>query len=167
MAKYYLAYGSNLNLDQMARRCRFAKKVGYSTLKNYRLVFKGSCDGFSYLTIEKCEGSNVPVGIFKINFLDEYCLDRYEGYPGIYHKKLMRVNLNGQDIKGLIYIMNPEFDYGLPSRSYFLTCYIGYLNFSFDKDVLFDALSYTKQQIKKEETRYLKKLHQYKSKYNN
>ena len=40
-AKYYIAYGSNLNLEQMARRCPTAKVVGSTTLKNYRLMFRG------------------------------------------------------------------------------------------------------------------------------
>ena len=40
-AKYYIAYGSNLNLEQIARRCPTAKVVGSTTLKNYRLMFRG------------------------------------------------------------------------------------------------------------------------------
>ena len=40
-AKYYIAYGSNLNLEQMARRCPTAKMIGSTTLKNYRLMFRG------------------------------------------------------------------------------------------------------------------------------
>jgi len=40
--KYYLAYGSNLNLEQMAYRCPTAKPVGVTTLKNYQLLFRGA-----------------------------------------------------------------------------------------------------------------------------
>lgn len=39
--KYYFAYGSNCNLDQMAFRCPKATVVGPVTLRNYRLTFNG------------------------------------------------------------------------------------------------------------------------------
>lgn len=38
----YIAYGSNLNLPQMAKRCPTAEVVGASRLKNYELLFRGS-----------------------------------------------------------------------------------------------------------------------------
>ena len=47
LKKYYLAYGSNLNLEHMAQRCPSAKPIGVTTLENYRLVYKGSADDFS------------------------------------------------------------------------------------------------------------------------
>ena len=58
--KYYLAYGSNLSIAQMVQRCPYAVYVGKATIPNYQLLFKGSQSG-SYLTIEKKEGSSVPV----------------------------------------------------------------------------------------------------------
>ena len=48
--KYYLAYGSNLNVRQMMHRCPGAKPVGKMVLEGYELLFKGSKTG-SYLTI--------------------------------------------------------------------------------------------------------------------
>jgi len=71
MSKYYLAYGSNLNLNQMYKRCDNAKVVGTAILKDYRLVYKGSADSYAYLTIEECEGSYVPLGTYKISKKDE------------------------------------------------------------------------------------------------
>lgn len=58
--RYYIAYGSNLNVRQMRMRCPSARIIGTSTLRDYELIFKGSKTG-SYLTIEKCEGGTVPV----------------------------------------------------------------------------------------------------------
>ena len=52
--RYYIAYGSNLNVRQMRMRCPSARIIGTSVLKDYELLFKGSKTG-SYLTIEKCE----------------------------------------------------------------------------------------------------------------
>ena len=48
--RYYIAYGSNLNVRQMMMRCPTARLIGTSVIKDYRLMFKGSQTG-SYLTI--------------------------------------------------------------------------------------------------------------------
>ena len=52
MKKYYLAYGSNLNVQQMRYRCPDATIFGTAEIPDYQLLFKGSMTG-SYLTIEK------------------------------------------------------------------------------------------------------------------
>ena len=57
---------------------------------DYELLFKGSKTG-SYLTIEKKEGSTVPVVIWEVTESDEKSLDRYEGYPIFYYKKEMKL----------------------------------------------------------------------------
>ena len=63
-AKYYIAYGSNLNLEQMARRCPTAKVVGSTTLKNYRLMFRGGSHT-AVATVERSCGDEVPVLIWR------------------------------------------------------------------------------------------------------
>lgn len=51
MAKrYYIAYGSNLNVPQMRMRCPRATILGTANLTGWELLFKGSKTG-SYLTI--------------------------------------------------------------------------------------------------------------------
>ena len=42
MAKLYVAYGSNLNKEQMRYRCPTAKFVGTGIIEGYELQFKGS-----------------------------------------------------------------------------------------------------------------------------
>ena len=92
MNKYYLAYGSNLSMAQMAQRCPDAVYVGTAELKDYQLLFKGSQSG-SYLTVEPKKGSMVPVLVWRISERDEHYLDRYEGYPSFYYKKTMEVEV--------------------------------------------------------------------------
>ena len=43
--RLYMAYGSNMNLEQMADRCRTAEVVGKGILKNYELLFRGARHG--------------------------------------------------------------------------------------------------------------------------
>ena len=153
MQKYYLAYGSNLNLKQMVNRCKDAKLVGTTILKNFRLAYKGDCDGYSYLTIEPKEGSFVPLGIYIINVLDEYKLNKYEGYPFLYHKKYINIIVDNKIKKALIYIMNDEFDYHIPSQSYIDICKEGYRDFEFDENILDDAYIYTLENLSKKKIR--------------
>lgn len=53
--KYYIAYGSNLDVDQMLRRCPDAITIGSSTIDGYRLVFRGNSRS-GVANIEPCEG---------------------------------------------------------------------------------------------------------------
>lgn len=50
--RYYIAYGSNLNIRQMRMRCPGARIMGTSEIEDYELLFKGSQTG-AYLTIEE------------------------------------------------------------------------------------------------------------------
>lgn len=38
--KKYIAYGSNLNLGQMARRCPTARVIGKGEIKDHELLFR-------------------------------------------------------------------------------------------------------------------------------
>ena len=145
MKRFYLAYGSNLNLRDMSYRCKKAIPIGSTVLTNYRLVYKGSADGYAYLTIEPSKDSLVPVGIFNISFFDELRLNKYEGYPELYYKEHFPINIANKEARALIYIMKNNFDYHLPNDQYIDTCMMGYDYFGFDKKVLEDAFDYTKR----------------------
>ena len=40
--RLYVAYGSNLNVEQMRLRCPSARIIGTAEINNYELLFKGS-----------------------------------------------------------------------------------------------------------------------------
>ena len=92
--RYYIAYGSNLNISQMRMRCPHARVIGTSVIPDYELLFKGSMTG-SYLTIEPKEGSSVPVAVWETTDDDEARLDRYEGFPAFYYKAEMTLPIKG------------------------------------------------------------------------
>lgn len=138
--KYYLAYGSNLNVRQMRYRCPTAKPIGITAIPDYELLYKGSKTG-SYLTIEKKKGSLVPIVVWEVTAADEKRLDAYEGYPNFYYKKEMKLPVrlaNGKTKKltTFIYIMHEERELGCPSLAYIRTCKEGYRNFGFDQKYL-------------------------------
>ena len=134
--KYYLAYGSNLNKDQMAFRCPDAVPIGTGTIKHYRLVFRRGV-----LTIEPSPGEYVPVGVWQISEEDEKSLDRYEGVPRFYRKETVPIVLNktGELVDALYYVMNPGFPIDVPSQNYMWICTKGYEDFGMDPDPLLIA----------------------------
>ncbi len=150
MKKYYIAYGSNLNVPQMKRRCPDARVVGKATLEGYRLMFKGSKTG-SYLTIEKAEGYSVPVGVWEVSEQDERNLDFYEGYPTFYYKKEVQVKMTGirtgktYDRNCFVYIMHEDHKFGIPSDFYLRVCGEGYRFFGFALDKLIEAYQFSKE----------------------
>lgn len=143
--RYYIAYGSNLNIPQMRMRCPGARIIGTSVIEDYQLLFKGSKTG-SYLTIEPMEGAEVPVVIWEVTETDEKALDRYEGYPNFYYKKEMNMDIKGirtgkvRRRDAFVYIMHEEREIGIPSWYYVNTCLDGYRAFGFDEKYLFDAI---------------------------
>ena len=145
--RYYIAYGSNLNIRQMKRRCPGATILGTANLKGWELLFKGSGTG-SYLTIEECEGGTVPVVIWDVTPADEAALDRYEGFPSFYYKKEIRLQYKGirtgkrRTVTAFAYIMHEDRPVGVPSQYYMATCMEGYKTFRFDRRVL--AAAYEK-----------------------
>lgn len=140
---YYVAYGSNLNLDKFLERCPSAKLLGGSLLSGFTLAFKGDEDGYSYLTLEEENMSTVPIGIFEIDYHDISKLDSYEGFPILYSKRHLDITFQGKIINAMTYIMNARFDYHLPSVQYFKDCLHGYQYFKFDNDYLLNAVKRT------------------------
>lgn len=153
LKRYYLAYGSNLNLNQMKKRCPSSKALGTIILNDYRLAYKGSYDLCSYLTIEKCEGSSIPLGLYELSIFDIISLDRYEGYPTFYSKEYINIIINGKLKRALIYVMNKYFDYHIPSKDYVDTCMKGYDDFGFNKILLDNALNFTLDNLPKKLTK--------------
>lgn len=150
--RYYLAYGSNLNLRQMRSRCPGAKLVGYAYLADYRLVFRGSGSGY-YLSIEPAYGRMVPCGVFTITPSDEQKLDRYEGFPRFYRKKEIPVFLNALDgdsrtVSAMFYYLPKSCPVGFPATHYIQTCKEGYRDCGFDEEALRTAITDTWREIK-------------------
>ena len=131
--KYYLAYGSNLNKEQMGRRCPGAIPVGTMMLEGYELAFRMP----GVLTIDEKEGGKVPVGIWKVDEQHEMALDYYEGFPRVYYKKEVRIPKRK---KGFVYIMNEGRELFGTNDYYYDICKQGYKDFGLDEKYLEDAL---------------------------
>ena len=98
--RLYIAYGSNINLEQMAHRCPNSKIVSKEMLKVYELEFRGVA------TIVPNDKSEVPILIWEIDGRDEHSLDRYEGFPNLYRKELFEIEVDGEKKECMAYLMN-------------------------------------------------------------
>lgn len=146
--RLYIAYGSNLNLEQMKHRCPTAEVVGTAVLRNWRLMFRGGSHS-AVATIERSQSSQVPVLVWRLQPQDELALDHYEGFPFLYRKETLRVTLNGKQVYAMIYIMNESnHPYGMPSVWYLSTIKAGYQSAGFDIGVLSGAVRKSKEAMK-------------------
>ena len=121
----YFAYGSNINLDQMAFRCPDSDVIGPATLDGYKLVFRYS----GVATIEEAAGGKVEGLLWRITEDDEYELDQYEGYPRLYEKETITVtDRNGIDYEVMAYVMTDAYVRypAIPSRYYYNAILEGY-----------------------------------------
>lgn len=144
--KIYAAYGSNLNVEQMAFRCPDAVRVQKAVLDNHTLVFRGSRH-YAVATIEPKEGCSVPVMLWSISDQDERALDRYEGYPSLYTKETMSFDVGGRKVEAMVYVMAPGHQLGLPSAGYYNAILQGYKDCDLDPAVLEQSLTQAREMI--------------------
>ena len=143
--KFYIAYGSNLSVEQMKTRAPNAIIVGKGILHGWRLLFR------QFATVQEDKNFDVPVLVWKISEQDEKNLDRYEGFPRFYRKKYLTLNVKSLDgfdlgkLRAMVYIMTAKavsarLANPFPSDYYYSVLYKGYEAFGFDKKILEGAL---------------------------
>ena len=129
----YFAYGSNLNLFQMKRRCKDSIFLKKYELKGYRLNFRSK---YRAADIEKNKNSLVPGALFEISKSDEKKLDVYEDFPVLY-KKLYFPYYNQ---KVMTYIMVNKSEFRYPTERYLNVVKRGYKDCKLDMKYLKIAL---------------------------
>ncbi len=129
----YFAYGSNLNLFQMKRRCKDSVFLKKYELKGYRLNFRSK---YRAADIEKSKNSLVPGALFEISKSDEKKLDVYEDYPILYKK----IYFNYYNKKVMTYIMVNKTEFRYPTERYLNVVKRGYKDCNLDMKYLKIAL---------------------------
>lgn len=129
----YIAYGSNINLEQMAYRCPHSKVVGTSEIKDFELEFRGVA------TIVPKKNMKVPVLIWELDERDLPILNRYEGHPHLYRQEKMPFEMDGKSYEGMAYLMNRG-TISPPSPQYYNTILQGYQENGLNESYLETAL---------------------------
>ena len=149
--RLYFAYGSNINLEQMACRCPDATVVGPVMLEGYELLFRRN--GFA--SIAPKEGGTVHGLLWSITPECERSLDNYEGYPRFYGKRMVSVRDNeGRSLSAMAYIMDERFrEPMMPSESYYAVILEGYRQNGLPVIFLKEAWEHTAEEIRAETER--------------
>ena len=129
----YFAYGSNLNLFQMKRRCKDSVFLKKYELKGYRLNFRSK---YRAADIEKGKNSQVPGALFEISKSDEKKLDVYEDYPILYKKYYF--SYYGKKV--MTYTMVKKTPFKFPTEKYLNIVKHGYKDCNLEKKYLIRAL---------------------------
>jgi len=120
LRKLYFGYGSNLWLDQMARRCPESKLVGLGIFRGWKWFINNR----GYANVIRSPEDLVYGLVYEISPSDEASLDRAEGVPLVYSKKTMDIELqlagNGRKsvAQSLVYIDESRVDEGPPKEEY-------------------------------------------------
>lgn len=131
----YAAYGSNMNIRQMAYRCPNSFVVGKGEIKDYKLKFSYHAD------IVRSVGDSVPVVLWQVPKTDFESLDVYEGVSGGYYERInLPVDINGERKDAIVYVMCGKHEYELPSDRYYNAILEGYEANKIAKRWLYEAV---------------------------
>lgn len=102
----YFAYGSNMDVQQMAVRCPDAVVVGTACLPGHRFLI----NTHGVATVVPSQEEVVHGVLWEISKADEASLDRYEGVAsGFYSKVITRVRFtDGNTADALIYVARDD-----------------------------------------------------------
>ena len=129
----YFAYGSNLNLFQMKRRCKDSVFLKKYELKGYKLNFRSK---YRAADIEKSKNSTVLGALFEISKSDEKKLDVYEDFPILYKKYFFYY----YGKKVMTYTMVKKSAFKFPTERYLNIVKQGYKDCDLDFKFLYQGL---------------------------
>lgn len=139
---FYLAYGSNLNLEQMAKRCPTAKPVGIGLLEDSNQAFVRFPRRSPRGRKEQCR----PFGSQWLDSIERS--DYYEGFPRFYRKEHVKVLVGEKLVCAMVYVMNEDQRcYALPSLTYYAVVLKGYQDAGLNESSLRNACFSTEKMI--------------------
>jgi len=110
----YFAYGSNMDVGAMARRCPRSKALGLARLERRRLAVMRE----GWLTAVRDSRSAVHGVLWDLALSDVAALDRYEGVPQGLYAKLMQPVIAGRAPKQAIVYFGVNSGPGAPRSAY-------------------------------------------------
>ena len=118
----------------MQFRCPKSKVYDTGAVIGYQLEFN------KVATLVKDKNAVAPCVLWEITKQHELSLDKYEGYPYKYGKRMVEVQTtSGEKLKAMAYIMNDSSRLDVPKDDYFERISDGYAAFELDEQFLEDA----------------------------
>lgn len=135
---YYVAYGMLTDPEYMSGVPGTVEYIGKAVLPNYQFELH------YYADVVPTAGAYVDVVLWKVDAKSISYLDKTEGYPSLYDRKVVRVDFEGHRVEAFLYNMTPQTRerllFRLPSRGYLRDVARGYLNAGISTDQLKHAL---------------------------
>jgi|SRR4051794_35237700 hypothetical protein len=119
----YAAYGSNMDPEQMQRRCPASPHTGTGWIRGWRLTFGAEEYGWEGALATLAPTDDDPgeetgavfAALYDLTEADERELDAWEGADsGLYRKLHLRVHTLAGDVVAYVYVLD-AFEGGLPS----------------------------------------------------
>jgi len=111
----YFAYGSNMDVQQMAVRCPDAVVVGTACLPGHRFLI----NTHGVATVVPAQGEAVHGVLWEVSKADEASLDRYEGVKSrLYRKEIVKVRQEGGNLKAALIYLAINSQHGIPRTGY-------------------------------------------------
>ncbi|MEM6368411.1 MAG: gamma-glutamylcyclotransferase family protein [Myxococcota bacterium] len=139
MAHYYFAYGSNLWIQQMERRCPSAQLLGTARLPEHRLTFFGACSGWGGGGVadgEPSPGQTLEGVVYRLSEPDLIALDDHEDN---YHRVRQEVELTSGWMEVWTYRKARDEGFTPPAVRYLSAISFGYGQHGFDLATLWQA----------------------------
>lgn len=135
----YFAYGSNLDVTQMQRRCPTARRDAPATLRGHSLVFAGFSRTWQgpVATVVRARAGVVQGLLYELDADALARLDRFEGVPVVYDRALCSVvDEHGRRRRAQVYRLVGDVAPSSPSAAYLAAIARAYDELGFDADTL-------------------------------
>lgn len=137
------AYGSNLDVEQMERRCPSARVRAEGRIANHRLAFAGYSHGWrgAVATLIHMPRRLTRGIVYAISKEDLLRLDGFEGAPHAYVRRVYPIRLGtGEKVMAGVYIQPSPVEESSPSARYFETVARAYRAWGFCRRAVDQAL---------------------------
>lgn len=140
---FYFAFGSNMDDEQMARRCPNATPSSMATLQGHRLVFRGPSQsrGGGVASVDSAPERQVRGLLWRLSEADLLTLDRLEGAPQWYKRSTALVTTSDGPREAILYRLPSEVLEMVPTDDYYDQIAAACLHLDLDLAPLEDALA--------------------------
>lgn len=131
---FYAAYGMNTEPEAMAFRTSTSVPIGRGLVRDHAFRFAIHADVYPQ------PGTNTHVVLWEIDDAGLAALDKREGYPFYYDRKIVDVECGGKIYPAIMYFMTPGHVSQPPYQSYYDMLSRGYTTFDVPLSQIEDAL---------------------------